>query len=297
MAHGDGTTPAAGNTASVEPTASSRSHAGAASSARKRSSATRLWPKLMVADFRMPAALDVQARVVLAGAHPVVHGLGRLAVAARQADHVARGAVDLDDARRVGAGLLVQPVDVLGHQRVEAAAALEVDQGPVAGVGLASPTWARSAGSARSAGAARGRTRRPAASPSSRPRGSWSTRPAGPRKSGMPESVEMPAPVSTTTRRACSQQGTRPRHLGVAAVSPCRRRMRRRRARRSIAGRNAAHGAGVRCPGARGTPHRRSCCDAADAEAAPAPGRRRAAGPGLRARATGWPSRSARRPT
>src|SRR5580658_2336264 len=28
--------------------------------------------------------------------------------------------------------------------------------------------------------------------------------PCGPRKSGMPESVEIPAPVSTTTRRACS---------------------------------------------------------------------------------------------
>src|SRR5215468_3538531 len=30
--------------------------------------------------------------------------------------------------------------------------------------------------------------------------------PCGPRKSGMPESVEMPAPVSTTTRRASSIQ-------------------------------------------------------------------------------------------
>src|SRR5213075_897137 len=31
-------------------------------------------------------------------------------------------------------------------------------------------------------------------------------RPCGPRKSGMPESVEMPAPVSTTMRRASSIQ-------------------------------------------------------------------------------------------
>ena len=30
--------------------------------------------------------------------------------------------------------------------------------------------------------------------------------PCGPRKSGMPDSVEMPAPVSTTTRRAASIQ-------------------------------------------------------------------------------------------
>ncbi len=49
-----GTTPAAGNTASVEPTASSRSQSAAARSARTRSSATRLWPKLMVADLRIP---------------------------------------------------------------------------------------------------------------------------------------------------------------------------------------------------------------------------------------------------
>ena len=49
-----GTSPAAGKTARVEPTASSRSHVDAASSARNRSSATRLWPKLMVADFRIP---------------------------------------------------------------------------------------------------------------------------------------------------------------------------------------------------------------------------------------------------
>ena len=38
--------------------------------------------------------------------------------------------------------------------------------------------------------------------------------PCGPRKSGMPESVEIPAPVSTTTRRAPSIQ---PRTVAIAA--------------------------------------------------------------------------------
>ena len=94
--------------------------------------------------------------------------------------------MDLDDARRVGAGLLVQPVDVLGDERVEPAAALEVDQRPVARVGLASPTWARSGGSARTAAAARGRDVGLRAWPSSRPRGSWSTRPGAPGSRGCP---------------------------------------------------------------------------------------------------------------
>src|SRR6185436_13759342 len=49
--------------------------------------------------------------------------------------------------------------------------------------------------------------------------------PCGPRKSGMPESVEMPAPVSTTTRRASSIQSrtwsitSRSGHLDLAAAA------------------------------------------------------------------------------
>ena len=89
----------------------------------------------MVADLRMPpqahAVADVHdraGRVGLAGPHPVVHRLGRLAVAAAQAHHLERRAVDLDDPRRVGARLLVQPVDVLGDEQVEPPAALQVDQ-------------------------------------------------------------------------------------------------------------------------------------------------------------------------
>ena len=73
-------------------------------------------------------------RVGLAGPHPVVHRLGRLAVAATQAHHLERRAVDLDDAIGVAARLLVQPVDVLRHQQVQPPAALQVDQGAVTGV-------------------------------------------------------------------------------------------------------------------------------------------------------------------
>ena len=43
------------------------------------------------------------------------------------------------DRGRVGARLLVQPVDVLGDHRVQLAAALELDDRPVAGVGLRRP--------------------------------------------------------------------------------------------------------------------------------------------------------------
>src|SRR5687767_10583768 len=47
--------------------------------------------------------------------------------------------------------------------------------------------------------------------------------PCGPRKSGMPESVEMPAPVSTTTRCAASIQvlawSITSRHLDLAAAA------------------------------------------------------------------------------
>ena len=142
-----GTSPAAGKTARVEPTASSRSQLAAASSARNRSSATRLWPKLMVADLRMPPqtaprpAADHRraGRVGLAGPHPLVHRLGRLAVAAAQAHHLEGRAVDLDDACRVAARLLVQPVDVLRDEQVEPPAALQVDQRPVPRVRLGRP--------------------------------------------------------------------------------------------------------------------------------------------------------------
>ena len=102
------------------------------------------------------------------------------------------------------AGALVQLVDVLGDERVQLAAPLELDERAVAGVRLGASTPANRGASAR----------RPCA-----PRVGEivldrrlllgggilaSTRRCGPRKSGMPDSVEMPAPVSTTTRAAAS---------------------------------------------------------------------------------------------
>ena len=45
-------------------------------------------------------------------------------------------------------------------------------------------------------------------------------KPCGPRKSGMPESVEMPAPVRTTTRLAAS---TQERAFWIKASGSCRR--------------------------------------------------------------------------
>ena len=178
-----GTRPAAGKTASVEPTASSRSHAAAAASARNRSSATRLWPKLMVAELEDPVA-GVAAgrrrrarRVLLAGART------RSWTASagwrspqRHADHLERGPMDLDDPLRVVAGPLVEPVDVLRHQHVEPAAPLEVRPGrdgprwarPPHGRRQPAPPGPRAAPRAR---AGIGLERRPPAPP----RGSWST--------------------------------------------------------------------------------------------------------------------------
>ena len=73
--------------------------------------------------------------------------------------------------------------------------------GRVPGVGPGLPGGRRQTvapGPAPDLGVASGRR---AGWPSSRPPGSLVHTPLGPRKSGMPESVEMPAPVSTSTRR------------------------------------------------------------------------------------------------
>src|SRR5437660_1023099 len=55
--------------------------------------------------------------------------------------------------------------------------------------------------------------------------------PCGPRKSGMPESVEMPAPVRTTMRRAAATQlltsGAKLRHLDLAAAARAAERRQR----------------------------------------------------------------------
>src|ERR1700689_2106982 len=97
-----GTRPAAGCTLSVEPTASRRSQSDAPSSARASTSGSSDWPKLMVADLRIP---------------PPPHG-----------------AVQLDHMGRPMPGTLVEFVDVLGDQHPQPALALELDQGQMPGI-------------------------------------------------------------------------------------------------------------------------------------------------------------------
>ena len=132
--------PAAGNTERVDPTASSRSQAVAACSARNRSSGTRLWPKLMVADLRMPPHVDEHGRGRPRRPAPA-RAPARPAGGRRSARQTTSSEVPWISTRRAGSvpARLVQPVDVLGHQGVEPAAALEVDQGAVPGVGLGVP--------------------------------------------------------------------------------------------------------------------------------------------------------------
>src|ERR1700738_5107155 len=65
--------------------------------------------------------------------------------------------------------------------------------------------------------------------------------PCGPRKSGMPDSVEMPAPVSATTRAEASTQADTTSILSLTAgrrsslFLPAPRRWRRGRVRRAFA--------------------------------------------------------------
>ena len=146
------------------------------------------------------AAAGAARRVVLAGPHPVERPLHGRPLAARHAHDLAHGAVDLDDLGRVGARLLVQPVDVLGDERVQLARAARGRRWP-GGRRWAAPTRRASrCGCATPASAPRGRPCSAAAWPCFSAPGFLVHTPCGPRKSGMPESVEMPAPVSTTTR-------------------------------------------------------------------------------------------------
>ena len=171
----------------------------AARCARSRSSGTRFSPKRDRRRLQHAAALEAR-RVVLAGAHPVERLLHRAAPAARQALRLVHVAVDLDD-RCSGddARGVVQPVDVLGDERVQrwrARSSSASARWPA--LGSAPPHLARRPvlpRPRRMLGVGDVVLERRA---SSRRRGSWSTCPCGPRKSGMPDSVEMPAPVSTT---------------------------------------------------------------------------------------------------
>ena len=92
-----------------------------------RSAGTRFSPNEIVADFRIPpqsrhAGSSSPARTRSSGL------LHRAAPAALEALRLVHVAVDLDDDLRRGARGLVQPVDVLRDQRVEAGASLELGE-------------------------------------------------------------------------------------------------------------------------------------------------------------------------
>ena len=85
-------------------------------------------------------AAEGSARLIgIAGAHAVeLLGHRRLAAAVEAPRSVDR-AVQLEDEIRVGAGSLVEAVDVLRQDRADAARPLELDEREVAGAGLGGP--------------------------------------------------------------------------------------------------------------------------------------------------------------
>ena len=171
--------------------AAGRSSRAARLGARAGRRATRFWPNEIVADFRIPPQLRQGGSSSPARTRASARSIGARSPQSRHVDfaHVPWISTSRsgDDARR-----LVQPVDVLGDQRVQAAATLEPHQRAVTLVRLRLPGGRLepvAPGAPPHLGL--GDVVR-AASPSSPRPGSWSTRPCGPRKSGMPDSVEMP---------------------------------------------------------------------------------------------------------
>ena len=81
------------------------------------------------------AAAPPAVRVVLTRSQPVEHGLHGAAIAAVQAHRLPHGAVELDDQGRIGAGQLVQAVDVLGEENEVRDAALELGECLVTAIG------------------------------------------------------------------------------------------------------------------------------------------------------------------
>ena len=188
-------------------------------------------------------------------------------------------------------GLLVQPVDVLGDQRVEPPAALEVDQRAVPGVGLGRPHRRGQPVLPRPRPQLGVATRRPASVAIFSASGFLVQTPCGPPEVG----------DARVGRDAGAGQHDDPSRLFQQRTGPCRRRRRRHAvavARHRVHRGHGGTAAGVPCPGARGarSPHRRAAARGRR-RGPPAPGRRRAPGPGLHAGATGSPSPSARRPT
>ena len=137
----------------------------------------------------------------------IVSGVGVRSPHARALD-LPDAAVQLD--HRPSTGSLVQAVDILRQDRTEPTGGLQRGQGGVAGVRLCRPRRVVAPAL-------------PGPTPDLRvvdvglmsnnaaALGSRVHRPFGPRKSGMPESVLMPAPVSTTTRSLSPTDESEPR--------------------------------------------------------------------------------------
>ena len=151
-----------------------------------------------------PAAHEAR-RIVLAGPDPLERLGHRPAVVAAPAPRPPHRAVDLDDQLGVGARPLVQPVDVLGDDGVQLARAVAARRSRRGRRSARRPNagdWRCDC--ATPAGGRPDRRGSAGSSPSSPRPGFFVHTPCGPRKSGMPESVEIPAPVSTVMRSASS---------------------------------------------------------------------------------------------
>ena len=199
------------------PAARNTSAPAAARWARSRSSGTRFSPNEIVADFSIPPHSRHGGSSSPARTRSRVSSIGPRQPHAEALDRV-HGAVDLDDALGRRARGLVQPVDVLGDERVQRGAPLELGERAVAGVGLAAEQLALGAVAPHlpavlGVGHVVLDRRRLLG------RGSLVHMPFGPRKSGMPDSVEMPAPVSTTIWPASRNQ--RRRSARPRARPPC----------------------------------------------------------------------------
>ncbi len=187
---------------SVEPTASSRSQDRAAASARRRSAGTRLCPKLIVADLRMPPQRR-QGGSSSPPPHPFDRRLHR-ACGRRTTGTPPRASCRGPRRRDLGPSPPARCRPSMFWVSRQASRPVRSRSTRARWPALG---WAPQAGeSVRVAPGplphlrvARGSGR---CGTPSRPPGPSSTRPFGPRKSGMPLSVLMPAPVRTTMRRA-----------------------------------------------------------------------------------------------
>ena len=202
------------------PRARNRSHAAAARCARSRSSGTRFSPKLIVADFSIPPHSRHAGSSSPARTRSSVSSIGPRQPHAR---HLAKCTVPWISIELLGVapGGEVQAVDVLGDERVHVRRRARARRPRGARRSAPRPRSRSAAGSATRASGPRGRRRSAASVAVFSAAGFFVHTPCGPRKSGMPDSVEMPAPVRITIARASRSQ---PAMVSSASVARLRRR-------------------------------------------------------------------------